>query len=161
MLRIAEDGGYDFALLRGVIDVNEQQLDRVADKVTAAAGGDLQRTRICVLGLSFKAGTDDLRESPAVEVTRRLLARGAIVRAYDPAVRAAPLDEIELTTDPYAACEGARVAVVLTEWDEFKWLDFDKVADLMATPSIVDTRNILDRGALIRRGFAYRGIGRA
>jgi UDPglucose 6-dehydrogenase len=160
MLRIAEDGGYDFAFLRGVIAVNEEQFERVVAKVADAVGGELAGARVGVLGLTFKAGTDDLRESPSLEVSRRLVARGAIVRAYDPTIRKSPDEAIELADDAYAACEGAQVALVLTEWDEFKWLDFDKLANAMASLCIVDARNLLDRGALLRRGFDYRSIGR-
>ena len=160
MMRIAEDAGYDFAFLRGVIEVNDEQFERVAAKVAEAVGGSLDGRRVGVLGMTFKAGTDDLRESPALEVIHRLLARGATVRAYDPAVRVAPVEGIEVADDAYAALEGAEVLVVLTEWDEFKWLDLDKVRSVMADHNVVDARNILDVGALRRRGFTYRGIGR-
>jgi UDPglucose 6-dehydrogenase len=161
MLRIAEDAGYDFAFLRGVIAVNDEQFERVVAKITSAVGGELSGARVGVLGLTFKAGTDDLRDSPALEVTRRLIERGAIVRAYDPTVGAAPLAGLDIADDPYAACENAAVVAVLTEWDEFRWLDFDKLADAMETRNIVDTRNILDRGVVARRGFNYQGIGRS
>ena len=86
-----------------------------------------------------------------------------MVKAYDPSVDG-PIDEapgIEIVTDAYAACEGAEVLTVLTEWDEFKWVDLDKVADLMAQPKIVDARNLLDRSAITRRGFVYQGVGRS
>lgn len=158
LIRMAEDGGYDFSLLRGALQVNEEQFDRVADKVERMARG-LDGTRVAAWGLTFKANTDDLRESPALEVIRRLRERGAVVRAYDPAVREAP-EGIELVDDPYAACEQAEVLVVLTEWDEFKWLDLDKVAQSMATPRVVDSRNLLDRSTLARLDFEYEGIGR-
>ncbi|CAB5019525.1 MAG: nucleotide sugar dehydrogenase [Actinobacteria bacterium] len=160
MLRIAEDAGYDFALLRGVIAVNDEQFARVVQKVVDAAGGSLEGVRIGALGITFKAGTDDIRESPALEIIQRLVERGAIVRAYDPAVSSSPIEGVEVVKDAYSACEGAAVAVVLTEWDEFKWLDLDKLAGCMEHRTVVDARNILDRGALNRRGFAYSGIGR-
>ncbi len=160
MIRIAEDAGYDFALLRGVIAVNDEQFARVVQKVVDAAGGSLEGVRIGALGITFKAGTDDIRESPALEIIQRLVERGAIVRAYDPAVSSSPIEGVEVVKDAYSACEGAAVAVVLTEWDEFKWLDLDKLAGCMEHRTVVDTRNILDRGALNRRGFAYSGIGR-
>jgi UDPglucose 6-dehydrogenase len=160
MIRIAEDAGYDFAFLRGVIAVNDEQFDRVVDKVVDAAGGSVDGVRIGALGLTFKAGTDDLRDSPAIEVIQRLLARGAVVRAYDPVIAELAELPIEVASDAYGACSGAAVAVVLTEWDEFKWIDLDKLADCMAQRSVVDARNILDRGALHRRGFQYVGIGR-
>ena len=160
MIRIAEDAGYDFAFLRGVIAVNDEQFARVVQKVVDAAGGSLEGVRIGALGLTFKAGTDDLRESPAIEIIQRLVERGATVVAYDPAVPTSPIAGVTVASDAYGACDGAAVAVVLTEWDEFKWLDLDKLADCMSQRSIVDARNILDRGALHRRGFAYTGIGR-
>ncbi len=159
LVQIAEGSGYDFDLLKGVITVNEQQLERVVAKVTDAVGGSLDGNVVAAWGLAFKARTDDLRDSPALEVIRRLRERGAIVRAYDPAVQA-PVDGIEVCADPYAACEGADVLVVLTEWDEFRWLDLDKVAAAMSSPAIVDSRNVLDRASAVRRGFSYQGIGR-
>ncbi|HYI61190.1 MAG TPA: UDP-glucose/GDP-mannose dehydrogenase family protein [Acidimicrobiales bacterium] len=164
LVKIAEDAGYDFGLLKGVIDVNEQQFARVADKVATAAGGDLDGVTVAVWGLTFKARTDDLRDSPALEIIGRLRRAGATVRAYDPAVAADSADErldgIELCGDPYAACQGAAVLAVLTEWDELKWLDFDKVAEAMTNRRVVDGRNLLDRAALVRRGFVLDGIGR-
>jgi UDPglucose 6-dehydrogenase len=160
LIAIAESHGYDFHLLRGVVEVNNEQFARVADKVLKAAGGSPAGRKIAVWGLTFKARTDDLRESPSLEIIRRLVDAGASVRAYDPAI-SADLPGIEVVTDPYAACEGAEVLVVLTEWDEFKWLDMDKVRETMATPKVVDARNHLDRSALLRRGFTYQGIGRS
>ncbi len=159
LVRIAEDSGYDFDLLKGVITVNEQQLERVVSKVSEAVGGSVSGRKVAAWGLAFKARTDDLRDSPALEVIRRLTARGATVRAYDPAVNSS-IEGLEVCADPYAACEGADVLVVLTEWDEFRWLDLDKVAAVMANPAIVDSRNVLDRSAAARRGFNYQGIGR-
>jgi UDPglucose 6-dehydrogenase len=160
MIRIAEDAGYDFSLLRGVIAVNDEQFERVTEKVARCVGGSLEGVRVAALGLTFKAGTDDMRESPALEILSRLIQRGALVRAYDPAVRVSPDPGIELVDDPYATCDGAEVLVVLTEWDEFKWLDYDKIAATMAKRCVVDARNILDKGSLLRRGFSYTGVGR-
>jgi UDPglucose 6-dehydrogenase len=168
MVRIAEDAGYDFGLLRGVIAVNDEQYERMVEKVERMVGGSLDGCRVAAWGLTFKARTDDLRDSPAIEVIRRLQGRGAVVRAYDPTVEATAAGEatasrlagIEVGPDPYAVCEGADVTVVLTEWDELRWLDFAKVAGLMAAPRMVDTRNLLDAPALLRLGFAYSGVGR-
>jgi UDPglucose 6-dehydrogenase len=159
MVKIAEEGGYDFHLLKGVIQVNDEQYERTAEKAIELMGGDVDGKQVAAWGLTFKARTDDLRESPALEVLGRLAARGAKVRAYDPAVSHA-LDGVEVVTDPYDACDGADVLVVLTEWDEFKWLDLGEVKARMTTPAVVDARNLLDRSALIRRGFTFRGIGR-
>jgi UDPglucose 6-dehydrogenase len=160
MVRIAEDAGYRFGLLEGVITVNTEQFERVTQKIVEAAGGSVEGKRIGAWGLTFKARTDDLRESPALEILRRLADRGAVIRGFDPS-GPGPIDGIEVVDDPYAAIEGAEVLAVLTEWDEFRWLDIDKVADLMASRKVVDARNLLDRAALARRGFEYQGIGRS
>ena len=160
MVSIAENAGYDFGLLKGVVTVNEEQLNRVAEKIIDLAGGSVDGVRIAAWGLTFKARTDDLRESPSIDILGRLAAKGAIVRGYDPSLPG-PIEGIEVVDDPYAAVEGAEVLAVLTEWDEFRWLDLDKVAEAMAHRRIVDARNLLDRSAFTRRGFEYRGIGRS
>jgi UDPglucose 6-dehydrogenase len=160
LVRIAEDAGYDFNLLQGVVVVNDEQFERVAQKVVELAGGSVDGKRIGVWGLTFKARTDDLRESPSLEILRRLVEQGALVRGFDPSMPG-PLEGVEVVDDPYAAVEGAEVLAVLTEWDEFRWLDLDKVAGLMTSLNVVDARNLLDRSALVRRGFEYRGIGRS
>jgi UDPglucose 6-dehydrogenase len=164
LVKIAEDAGYDFDLLKGVITVNEEQFRRVADKIEAAAGGSVDGVKIAVWGLTFKARTDDLRDSPSLEIIGQLLARGAKVQAYDPAIEGGSddprLDGIDVVGDPYAACDDAQVLAVLTEWDELKWLDFDKVADAMAAKRVVDGRNLLERRPLTSRGFVVDGIGR-
>ena len=164
LLRMADDSGYDFGLLRGVQQVNEEQFDRVVAKVVAAAGGTVHGATVAVWGLTFKARTDDLRASPALEVVSRLKAHGARVRAFDPAVPSPPdhpaLEGVEVVADPYGACEGAAVLAVLTEWDEFRRLDFAKVGSLLAARRVVDARNLLDPAALRRAGFTYDGIGR-
>ena len=159
---MAQDAGYDFKLLDSLLEINDEQFVRVADKVTNMVGGSLDGVRVAAWGLTFKANTDDRRDSPAVEVLRRLVAGGAEVTAFDPTVSGPmpELSEVTVAPDPYAACEGAEVLVVLTEWDDFKWVDLDKVSDSMAEPRIVDARNLLDRSAVRRRGFAYDGIGR-
>ena len=124
------------------------------------AGGSVQGKRIAAWGLTFKARTDDLRESPALEILQRLASQGAVVRGYDPSMPD-PIEGIEVVDDPYAAVDGAEVLAVLTEWDEFRWLDLDKVAEMMAGHHVLDARNLLDRAALRRRGFEYQGIGRS
>jgi UDPglucose 6-dehydrogenase len=162
LVRIAEDNGYDFALLRGVLSVNEEQQARITSRVVEAAGGSVDGLAVAGWGLTFKAHTDDRRGSPAVEILRRLCSLGARVQAYDPTVRqAAPdLEGLEVRPDPYSACEGASVLAVLTEWEEFRWVDFKKVAEAMANPAVVDARNLLDPTAVRRAGFSYRGVGR-
>jgi UDPglucose 6-dehydrogenase len=163
LLKIADDAGYEFDLLDGVVAVNEEQFERVAEKVRAAAGGDIAGTTIAVWGLTFKARTDDLRESPSLAVIGRLEAAGATVKAHDPTVsgpKAGLPDGITICDDPYAACEGADVLVVLTEWDDYRWLDASKVAAVMTRHAVVDARNLLDRSEWRRAGFDYQGIGR-
>ena len=164
LLHTADESGYDFGLLRSVIDVNTRQRSLVVDKLRDAAGGDLAGTTVGLWGLAFKAHTDDIRESPALFVAERLLEEGADVRAYDPAVRrvgGALGDALELVADAYAAAADASVVALLTEWDEFRWLDFERVRSSMKPPyAMVDARNLLDPAAMRRRGFTYQGVGR-
>jgi UDPglucose 6-dehydrogenase len=163
LLYTAHLHGYDFELLQGVIDVNRRQYERTVDKIRNAAGGDLRGVTVGAWGLTFKADTDDLRDSPALHILRRVLEEGAIVRAYDPAAaeRAEEhLPGVVVCADAYEVTESADVLAVLTEWDEFRWKDFDRVLTLMRRPAIVDARNLLDPAALRRRGFTYVGIGR-
>ena len=182
LVHIAEQAGYDFSFLKGAIATNDEQFERVVNKVRTATQGGLEGSVIAVWGLTFKAGTDDLRNSPAVEVVRRLVQEGAHVQAFDPTVEV-PLGEESIPVagvagaetpepgpdlsrllrafpDAYAACRGAVATVVLTEWDEFRWLDFARVRDSMAVPVVVDARNLLDPAHLRRIGFDYTGIGR-
>lgn len=158
LVHIAEDAGYDFGLLKGVIAVNSDQTERIIAKAVRLAGGSVEHKTVALWGLTFKARTDDLRGSPAVEIARRLAARGARVQAYDPTVRR-PLDGIEVCTDAYQACAGASVLVIATEWDELRWLDFSKVGELMATRAVLDARNLLEPAMVRRLGFVYQGVG--
>ncbi|MDG1410145.1 MAG: UDP-glucose/GDP-mannose dehydrogenase family protein [Acidimicrobiales bacterium] len=159
IISIAEDAGYDFSLMRGVVAVNEEQFERIVGKVESVA--DIDGATVALLGLAFKAGTDDVRESPSLEIARRLIAKGATVRGYDPAVKSVNMDGLDVVDDAYAACEGAVALVVGTEWDDFKWLDLDQIGEVMAARNVVDARNLLDRGALRRCGFSYQGVGRS
>jgi UDPglucose 6-dehydrogenase len=163
LLKIADDAGYEFDLLDGVVAVNDEQFDRVAGKVRAAVGGDLAGKTVAVWGLTFKARTDDLRDSPSLAIIDRLVADGATVKAHDPTVpgpKPGLPEGLTVGDDPYAACEGADVLVVLTEWDDYRWLDAGKVAVSMNQRAVVDARNLLDRSEWRRAGFEYQGIGR-
>jgi UDPglucose 6-dehydrogenase len=179
LLHMAREAGYDFSLLAGAIASNEKQLARVVAKVETACGGSVDGVTVAVWGLTFKANTDDRRDSPGLEIAHRLVDLGARVQAFDPTVPvegtvlvegevagAAPeavpddLSDLVLRADPYEASTGASVVVVLTEWDDFRWLDFARVRALMKVASIVDARNLLDPAAVRRIGFAYTGIGR-
>jgi UDPglucose 6-dehydrogenase len=159
LVRIAEEAGYDFGLLKGVIQVNDEQFERVTEKIERLAGGALDGATVAVWGLTFKARTGDLRDSPSLAIIRRLRERGATVQAFDPTVDS-DVDGVQVLRDPYAACQDADVLAVLTEWDEFRWLDFGKVKDALKGARIVDARNLLDAAAMKRRGFQYEGIGR-
>ncbi|MFZ4585534.1 MAG: UDP-glucose dehydrogenase family protein [Acidimicrobiia bacterium] len=163
LVHTASNANYDFQLLRGVIESNRDQHERMVAKVRAAVGGSLAGRTIAAWGLTFKANTDDLRDSPAVYVIERLVAEGAEVRAYDPEASADALEHLQAVTrvaDPIDAAENADALVVLTEWDEFRWVDFDELHTTMRAPCIVDTRNLLDPASMRRRGFTYEGVGR-
>ncbi len=163
LVKIAEDAGYDFDLLSGVITVNDQQFDRMAAKVAAAAGGSLTGRTVAVWGLTFKAGTDDLRESPSIAVITRLLAAGARVVAHDPTVathRFGVPTAVEMADSPIDACRNADVLCVLTEWPLYREVAPDEVAEVMTGRAVVDTRNLLDRTAWNGAGFRHEGVGR-
>ena len=162
MVKIAQDAGYDFGLLKGVITVNEQQYDRIVGKIRAAAGGILTGKKIAAWGLTFKALTDDLRDSPAIDIVTRLLAAGASVSAFDPTVIVTPkgLDAVNICASPLEACADADVIAVLTEWDDFRSVSPTDAARVVRTKQIVDARNLLDRSEWRQVGFDYQGIGR-
>ena len=162
LLYMAQRAGYEFPLLREVIDTNDAQLASVVDKVAGAAAMPLHEATIGVWGLSFKAGTDDRRRSPAVDIVNELRQRGATVRAYDPAATG-PVPEVDgevvVCGDPYDAAAGADVVAVLTDWEEFTKIDLDRLRAAVGSPRIVDARNCLDATALRAAGFDYIGLG--
>ncbi|QFZ16099.1 UDP-glucose dehydrogenase family protein [Saccharothrix syringae] len=158
MLRVADAVGVDFPLLRATVETNARQQRRVVDKVRRAVGA-LAGARIGVLGLVFKAGTNDLRDSPALAVAELLALEGAELVAHDPQVDR-PLPGMTVVDDPYAAVRGADAVVLLTEWPEFRALDWARVAALMAGSTVLDTRNHLDPDALLRAGLVLDGTGR-
>lgn len=163
LLQTAQEFGYDFSLLRGVLDVNDRQRDHIVDLVRTMVGGALAGRRVGVLGLTFKANTDDLRDSPSLAIAAALVDAGADVLAYDPVAgeaAAARVPGLRVVTDPYEAVADAEVVALLTEWNEFRWLDYARVAATTAAPRIVDARNLLDPAAMRRLGFTYRGVGR-
>ena len=159
LVSIAEQGGYDFRLLKGVIASNSEQHDRMVAKVRAAAGGSLAGRVIAAWGLAFKANTDDVRDSPAVAIVKELIAEGASVRAYDPQARVSipGLTQVASSLD---ACDGADALVVLTEWSEFVGADLAGVKARLARSEVVDTRNVLDRRAAAQAGLHLVGVGR-
>ncbi len=156
--------GYDFALLKAVIEVNRRQRISAVRKLRAALGGLLDK-RVAVLGLAFKPGTDDVRESPAIEIISYLVDEGAAVSACDPVAvanaRTVLPDSVELFQDPYDAVRNSNAVLLATEWDDFTGMDWTKVKRLMAPPFVVfDGRNALARASLEALGFRYSGIGR-
>jgi UDPglucose 6-dehydrogenase len=162
LVNIAADNGYDFALLRGVIETNDSHYERVANKVIAACGGSVQGKKIAAWGLTFKANTDDLRDSPAIKILSQLKDAGAVIKAYDPTARGSyeMYPWIAVASTALEACEDADVLAVLTEWQEFTQVAPKDVASRLHSPRVVDGRNVLDRDAWRQQGFDYRGIGR-
>jgi UDPglucose 6-dehydrogenase len=161
-IRIAEKLGYDFALLREVERINEEQKKRFVGKVKEALW-NLQGKTIGVLGLSFKPNTDDMRYAPSIDIINGLLAEGAKIRAYDPAATKEAkkiLKGVEFCKDAYEVAEGADAVALVTEWEEFEKLDLAKLKSLMRSPVIVDGRNVFAPGFAERFGFQYKGTGR-
>jgi UDPglucose 6-dehydrogenase len=155
----ADEVGYDFALLKGVIAVNQEQLERILAKVREAVAGELAGKTIGLWGLAFKAGTDDTRDSPALALAQALIAEGAAIQAYDPQV-SAEFEGVHRVPDPVSAAKDADVLLIGTEWPEFQSVDLGLVRDVMVGSAIVDARNLLDPGAVARLGMSYSGVGR-
>lgn len=164
LLAMAREHGYEMSIVAAARDVNFRQRLRAVEKLQEVLKGI--RGRVTgVLGLAFKPGTDDVRESPALDVIRILCERGAHVRAHDPvalenARRALDGWEVEFFTDPYALAAGAEALILATDWPEYRHLDLKRLAQLMRTPVLLDGRNIFDPGEARRAGFLYLGIGR-
>ncbi len=173
LVSIARQHGYDFSMMQGVITVNDEQRDRMIRKVVDAVGrelvGDrpLEGVRVAALGLTFKAGTDDMRESPSLAIIKRLRSLGATIQAYDPTtargldkVQRQRLADLQVHRDPLSAIDGSDVVVVLTEWPEFTEIDLSEMAARMSGRAVVDTRNLLDPVAVKGAGLTYDGVGR-
>ena len=162
LVKIAEGNGYDFALLRGVIQTNDEQYERIAMKVIEVCGGSVRGKTIASWGLTFKANTDDLRDSPAIAILHKLNEMGATIRAYDPAARGVDqLPWVQRCNSPLEACNGADALVVLTEWPEFASISPADVLTRLSAPVVVDGRNVLDPLQWKSSGFQYRGVGRS
>ncbi len=159
LVAIAEEAQYDFALLRGVIEVNEEQRHRILEKVIRALPNGVDKAIIGMWGLAFKAGTDDTRDSPAVELASLLAARGARVRAFDPKA-SIDIEGVETAASPLDAAEKADALLIATEWPEFQAVDLRQVREAMTGAAIIDARNVLDPGAVRRLGMDYYGMGR-
>jgi UDPglucose 6-dehydrogenase len=149
-------------LLRGVIETNDQHYARIADKVIAECGGSVRGLTVAAWGLTFKANTDDLRDSPAIKILLMLGDAGATIRAYDPTAKSGYEAYPWIAVMPSAldACVGADALVLLTEWSEFAAIEPREVAARMTSSRVVDSRNVLDKAAWLEAGFVHRGVGR-
>lgn len=160
---VAKSVGYDFALLSEVMEINKDQRNRFVAKVREALW-TLRGKKLAVLGLAFKGGTDDIRDSPAMEIVQILLREGAAIRAYDPAAmeraKATLFDgAMEFAQDPYDACDGADAVLVLTEWKQFTELDMGRIKELLRLPILLDGKNVMDQRQVCAAGLQYFGVG--
>ena len=168
LLQVADSVDFEFRLLRATIDTNIRQRQRVVDKirsaVTGSRSGSLSRKRLTLFGLTFKAGTDDLRDSPSLAVAALLRQAGAELVGHDPTVSSAsgtPAESLmTVTDDPYVAAKDADAIVILTEWPQYRSLDWKRLADQASGRVVVDTRNLLDADVLRQAGFTWYGLGR-
>ena len=163
LLSVAKEYGGEALIVEAVVEVNRAQRLRMVEKIERLAGGDLAGRQVAVLGLSFKPETDDMREAPSVEIVRALTAKGARVRAYDPVAAEQArkvLPEVEYAPDEYEAAAGADVLVFMTEWNQFRALDMQKIRGLMRAPRVADLRNIYEPQRMRDLGFDYVGVGR-
>jgi UDPglucose 6-dehydrogenase len=160
---IGQRYGAPIRIVETVIGVNDARKRAMADKVVAACGGSLDGKTIAVLGLTFKPNTDDMREAPSLVIVPVLEAQGARVLTYDPHGMAEArklMPRLETAADPYACIEGADAMVILTEWDQFRALDLDRVKAGMRSPVVVDLRNIYQPADMADKGFTYVSVGR-
>jgi UDPglucose 6-dehydrogenase len=160
---IGQRHGTPIRIVETVIGVNDARKRAMADKIVAACGGSLAGKTIAVLGLTFKPNTDDMREAPSLVIVPALEAQGARVRAYDPQGMAEArklMPRLETAADPYACIEGADAMVILTEWDQFRALDLDRVKQALRSPVVVDLRNVYKPAEMAAKGLSYVGVGR-
>jgi UDPglucose 6-dehydrogenase len=162
---VAEQVGVDFGLLHEVEKINEEQKQRFFQKIRSALW-TFRGKKIGVLGLAFKGGTDDIRESPALDIVTRLLTEGCLVTAHDPAAAARAKEVIpagpcmRYVDDPYLAAQDADALLILNDWQEFAELDLDKLHYTLRYPIVIDGRNLYDPAVMTRHGFTYLSVGR-
>ncbi len=161
---VARECGYDFRLLDEVMRINEEQRARFLRKIRSALW-TLRGKRIGVLGLAFKGGTDDIRESPAIELVKSLLQEGCKVAAFDPAAQERARSEefgtkVEFVSDPYEAARDADALLILTEWEEFACLDLARLHAELKYPIVIDGRNLYNPHVMSEHGFTYYSVGR-
>ena len=163
LARTAADKGSPMRLVETTIDINDKRKRAMADRVIAMCGGSVQGRTVGVLGVTFKPNTDDMRDAPSLEIIPALQEAGATVQAYDPIgmKEAKPLlPGVVWKDNAYGAAEGADVLVIITEWNEFRAIQLDRLAKLMKRPAIVDLRNVYNAADAVQAGFAYSSIGR-
>jgi UDPglucose 6-dehydrogenase len=161
---VARENGCTFGLLDEVVRVNEEQRTRFLRKVKRALW-TLKGKKLAVLGLAFKNGTDDIRESPAIAIVKSLLREGCVITAYDPAAMARAAEElpstVQFASDPYQALQGADACLMLTEWEDFMALDLDRVRKLLRYPIVIDGRNLFNPAQMEAADLNYYSVGRA
>ena len=168
LAQLAKENGCRTQLVETTVEVNEQQRLRMVDKIVSALGvslnpGNLEGITVGILGLAFKPNTDDVRESSSLVIMRELQRRGARVQAYDPAAMEQAqriLPEVDYRTDAYSAAEGADAVVLVTEWNQFRNLELERIKGLMRRPILVDLRNVYEPERVRALGFEYYGVGR-
>ena len=163
LIKTAQDHGAPLRIIETTTAVNEQRKRAMARKVASTLGGAIRGKTIALLGLTFKPNTDDMREAPSIALITGLQDLGAVIRAYEPAGVAqakAILSEITYCDGPYAAATGAHALVILTEWEQFRALDLDRLKRVMANPVIVDLKNVYQPEDVIKAGFVYESVGR-
>ncbi len=163
LVRTAQSNNAPTKIVEAVVAINDQRKKKMAERVVAACGGSIEGKTIAVLGLTFKPNTDDMRDSPSLDIVPALQAAGGKIRAFDPAgIEEAQklLTDIEYTKGPYQAIENADAVVIVTEWDEFRALDLERVKDLLKAPVMIDMRNIYHPEEMAEKGFDYHSIGR-
>jgi len=164
LARTGQDAGAALKIVNAVIEVNDARKKRMAEKVIDFLGGDVAGKSIALLGLAFKPNTDDMRDAPSIDIVARLQEAGATVRAFDPASMNEArhvMKDVIFCDGPYHAIENADALVIVTEWDQFRALDLDRVKTTMKSPNIIDLRNIYETGDMRERGFNYTSVGRA
>ena len=163
LVKTAQDYGAPLRIIETVVDVNATRKRRMAGKVIDACGGSVAGKTIAVLGLTFKPNTDDMRDSPSLDIVPALIEAGALIRAYDPEgmdEAAALLPDIQYTQNAYEAMEGADAVAIVTEWNEFRALDVTRMKAALRAPVMVDLRNVYDPDDMRGAGFAYTCVGR-
>ena len=160
---MAEEAGLDPRILNTVMEVNYERRKTAVEHIKEMVGGSLKDKTIGLFGLAFKPNTDDMRDAPSIDIAQELNAEGAIVRGYDPVsmdVARGILPAVEMFNDPYTLATGCDAIMIITEWNEFKQLDLEKLKGLLKSAVIYDGRNIYDPATMRAQGFKYRAIGR-